>query len=45
LKFPLVLLMQHVVNHTTYHRGQVTNFLRQMGLQPAATDFLVYLSA
>jgi uncharacterized damage-inducible protein DinB len=34
--------MQHLVNHGTYHRGQVTNFLRQLEAQPVATDLLVY---
>ncbi len=27
-------MVQHVVNHATYHRGQVTTMLRQMGAQP-----------
>lgn len=34
--------LQHSFNHSTYHRGQVTNMLRQQGVQPATTDFLVY---
>ena len=42
-EYPLGRLMQHLVNHSSYHRGQITNFLRQLGAQPAATDFLVYL--
>jgi uncharacterized damage-inducible protein DinB len=42
-RYPLGRLMQHVVNHSSYHRGQITNFLRQLGGAPAATDFLVYL--
>ena len=41
-EYPLGRLMQHLVNHSTYHRGQVANFLRQLGAQPAATDFLIY---
>ena len=28
-------MVQHVVNHGTYHRGQVTTMLRQLGAQPA----------
>jgi uncharacterized damage-inducible protein DinB len=44
LKYPLGRLMQHVVNHSTYHRGQVANYLRQLTAQPAATDFVVYLN-
>jgi uncharacterized damage-inducible protein DinB len=34
--------MLHVVNHSSYHRGQVATLLRQLGLQPPATDFLVF---
>jgi len=32
--------MQHLVNHGTYHRGQVTTLLRQLGAQPIATDLM-----
>lgn len=28
-------LVQHVVNHATYHRGQVSTMLRQLGAKPA----------
>ena len=28
-------MLQHVVNHATYHRGQVTTMLRQLGASPA----------
>ena len=35
---PLWESMQHLVNHGTYHRGQVTTLLRQLGAQPIATD-------
>jgi uncharacterized damage-inducible protein DinB len=34
--------MAHVVNHSSYHRGQVTTLLRQLGAHPVATDFLAY---
>ena len=27
-------MLQHVVNHASYHRGQVTTMLRQIGAQP-----------
>ena len=44
LTLPLVCTLQHLVNHNTYHRGQVATLLRQMGRQPAATDLnLFYL--
>jgi uncharacterized damage-inducible protein DinB len=34
--------VHHLFNHSTYHRGQVTNMLRLLGAQPAPTDFLVF---
>ena len=39
----LAHLMQHVANHSTYHRGQVSLMMRQLGAIPAATDFHVFL--
>ena len=41
--YPLGQMLQHVVNHSTYHRGQVATMLRQLGAAPAPTDFLVYI--
>ena len=35
--------MAHVVNHGTYHRGQLTHLLRDLGRKAADTDFFVYL--
>ncbi len=32
---PFWQMLQHVVNHASYHRGQVTTMLRQTGAQPA----------
>ncbi len=40
---PLVNQMQHVVNHATLHRGQVVGMIRQLGIDPPATDLLFYL--
>jgi uncharacterized damage-inducible protein DinB len=37
---PLWQSMQHVVNHGTYHRGQVTTLLRQLDAQPILTDLM-----
>jgi uncharacterized damage-inducible protein DinB len=31
-----------VANHATYHRGQIASLLRQSGINPPATDFLVF---
>jgi uncharacterized damage-inducible protein DinB len=39
-KNPLWQSLQHVVNHGTYHRGQVTTMLRQQGAQPVYTDLM-----
>ena len=35
-------LVQHVVNHSSYHRGQVVTLLRQLGAKPPATDLVAY---
>ena len=40
--YTLWQMLQHLVNHSTYHRGQITTMLRQLGAEPATTDFLVY---
>ncbi|SKA45565.1 Uncharacterized damage-inducible protein DinB (forms a four-helix bundle) [Chitinophaga eiseniae] len=32
----------HVVNHSTYHRGQIATEFRQSGLEPVMTDFIFY---
>jgi uncharacterized damage-inducible protein DinB len=37
---PLWQLLRHVVNHATYHRGQVTTLLRQLGAETVATDLV-----
>jgi uncharacterized damage-inducible protein DinB len=37
---PLGHLLRHVVNHSTYHRGQVATMIRQVGGTPASTDLL-----
>jgi uncharacterized damage-inducible protein DinB len=38
--YPLWRQMFHVVNHSTYHRGQLTMMLRQLNAVPVTTDFL-----
>src|SRR5262245_20677791 len=38
---PPWVVLRHVVNHTTYHRGQVASKLKRFGIQQAETD-LVY---
>lgn len=39
---PLVQLMQHLVNHGTYHRGQIATMLRQLGAEPTLLDMLYF---
>ena len=34
--------LRHVVNHATYHRGQVVMLTRQLGGTPEGTDFFTY---
>jgi uncharacterized damage-inducible protein DinB len=35
-------IMAHLVNHGTYHRGQVAVLLREKGYDPVNTDFITY---
>jgi uncharacterized damage-inducible protein DinB len=35
-------VLQHLANHGTYHRGQVTTLLRQLGVKPVSTDLIVF---
>jgi uncharacterized damage-inducible protein DinB len=38
---PIWQMVQHVVNHASYHRGQVTTMLRQAGAKPAKSMDLI----
>ena len=40
---PLAGLMRHLVNHSTYHRGQVATQMRHVGLVPPTTDLIEYM--
>jgi uncharacterized damage-inducible protein DinB len=35
-------IVRHVVNHGTYHRGQVASMLRQLGVKPRSTDLIFF---
>lgn len=35
-------IMIHLVNHGSYHRGQVALLLRQKGYEPVNTDYITY---
>ena len=36
-------LVQHISNHGTYHRGNITAMLRQLGYSGPSTDYIFYL--
>ena len=42
-KQPVFQMLLHLFNHGTYHRGQIVNMLRQLGVEKIPqTDFIVW---
>ena len=42
-KMPIYQMLHHVFNHGTYHRGQLVNMLRQLGVEKIPqTDFSLW---
>jgi len=39
---PLWQMLQHLVNHGTYHRGQAATMLRQLGATPNSSDLIFF---
>jgi uncharacterized damage-inducible protein DinB len=39
---PLWTMLQHVANHSAYHRGQITTMLRQLGTKAVGTDLIAF---
>lgn len=35
-------MLRHVVNHASYHRGQISDRIRMVGGEPVATDLIVW---
>jgi uncharacterized damage-inducible protein DinB len=35
-------ILFHIINHSTYHRGQIAADFRQNGLEPIVTDYIFY---
>ena len=35
-------MFRHFINHSSYHRGQIVTFLRQLGHKPPSTDLILY---
>jgi uncharacterized damage-inducible protein DinB len=40
---PLWARLRHIVNHSTYHRGQVASKLKRLGIEPPNTDFFFWV--
>ncbi len=43
LETSILELVQHVVNHGTYHRGNITAMIRRLGHSSTMMDFVLYL--
>jgi uncharacterized damage-inducible protein DinB len=41
---PFWQTLYQVVNHGTYHRGQITNMLRILDRQPVSTDIFLFFN-
>lgn len=39
---PFWSVLRHVVNHQTYHRGQISSMLRRLGAKAVSTDMVVW---
>lgn len=35
-------ILIHIVNHSTYHRGQIAVEFRQKGIEPVVSDYIFY---
>ena len=35
-------ILFHIINHSTYHRGQIAMDFRENGIEPIATDYIHY---
>lgn len=42
IRHPLGEVILQMTNHSTYHRGQVTTLLRQLGARPVSTDLILF---
>jgi uncharacterized damage-inducible protein DinB len=39
---PVWQILQHLGNHSSYHRGQVVTLMRQLGIKPASTGLIEF---
>lgn len=35
-------ILEHIVNHSSYHRGQIAAMMRQVGAEPVNTDMITF---
>lgn len=35
-------ILFHIINHSTYHRGQIMSLLKNNGVEPITTDYIFY---
>jgi uncharacterized damage-inducible protein DinB len=40
---PRWAILRHIVNHSSYHRGQVASKLKRLGIEPPNTDFFFWM--
>lgn len=40
---PRWAILRHIVNHSSYHRGQVASKLKRFGIEPPNTDFFWWM--
>lgn len=40
---PLWAMLRHIVNHSSYHRGQVASKLKRFGIEQPVTDFFFWV--
>lgn len=36
-------ILHHVLNHGTYHRAQIATRLKELGIKPVGTDYILYV--
>lgn len=42
-EMPMSDVIAHLVNHATYHRGQLANMMRMAGEKPESTDYFLFV--
>ncbi len=42
MQLPRWQVIMHLVNHGSYHRGQLASLMRQAGLRPPSTDLIAF---